>query len=201
VAGPDVELLADLDAGVLGAGRAEEVRSASAADPAAEAVLRALATTRADLAALPAPPVPPVAATRWAAALDAEAAGARPARRRSRPALVAAALLVVLVAVLPLARSGTPATLVAAGQEAVGRFDVGGLSDVARRAGCLAAVAAPGVAPDAPLVGGRFVEVDGRQGVLLVLAGGEPGVLHIVVVDPECAPGRGTLLSSTLIGR
>ena len=69
---PDVRLLAALDAGLLDEATAREVRAAADADPAARAVLDALAATRAELAALPDPPVPPALAERWSAALAAE---------------------------------------------------------------------------------------------------------------------------------
>ena len=79
-AGPDVRLLADLDAGLLDEATAREVRAAADADPAARAVLDALAATRAELAALPDPPVPPALAARWSAALAAEQSPACPPR-------------------------------------------------------------------------------------------------------------------------
>ncbi|GAA3249320.1 hypothetical protein GCM10017691_60290 [Pseudonocardia petroleophila] len=66
---PDVELLADLDAGLLAPARADEVRRAALADPRCAAVLDALAATRADLAALPVPPAPAVLG-RWTAPVD-----------------------------------------------------------------------------------------------------------------------------------
>jgi hypothetical protein len=69
---PDVRLLAELDAGLLDEATAREVRAAAEADPAARAVLAALAATRAELAALPERPVPPALAERWSAALAAE---------------------------------------------------------------------------------------------------------------------------------
>lgn len=69
---PDIGLLADLDAGLLDETTAREVRAAAAEDPAARAVLEALAATRAELATLPEPPVPPELAARWSAALAAE---------------------------------------------------------------------------------------------------------------------------------
>lgn len=65
---PDVELLADLDAGLLPTDRAAAVRRDALADPRAAAVLGALTATRADLAALPTPPVPAHLARRWTAA-------------------------------------------------------------------------------------------------------------------------------------
>jgi hypothetical protein len=244
--GPDLDLLADLDAGILDADRAAEVRAAALADPRSAAILAALAATRAELAGLPAPAVPVHVAGRWAAALEAEAghgpvgeqttssatsdrtnraAGSDrpdihrsdpapgrdrppPSRRhRPRPALVAAAVLAVLVAagVLWARPDRLPSLdrvdLAAAGRAAVGTTDVGRLADPARRAGCLQAVAPPGVRPDAPLLGGRRVQVDGGAAVLLVLATGELGTFHAVVVDPACGPEGGTLLGSDVVGR
>ncbi len=234
---PDLDLLADLDAGLLDPQRAHEVRTAALADPRSAAALAALAATRAELAAQPDPPVPDGYAERWTAALAAESAEApEPSRSRSagrgapaghraprsststrgqlagrppwwrpRPALVAAALLGGLVTVgvlwprpgpLPVVE---PVGLATAGRAALGGTDVGDLGDPDRRSGCLRAVAAPGVAPDAPLLGGRRVELAGRPGVLLVLAAGRPGAFRIVVVDPDCEPGRGELLGSSAV--
>jgi hypothetical protein len=90
--------------------------------------------------------------------------------------------------------------LVAAGLTVRGAFEAGDLADPVRRAGCLRAVAPPGVAPDAPLLGGRDVVLRGRDGVLLLLAAGAPGRLHIVVVAPGCGPDGGELLDTRTIG-
>ena len=209
-----VDLLADLDAGLLDPARAAEVRAAAAEDPEAAAALAGLAATRAELHGLADPPVPAAYAARWDDALAAEAAldraRSRPRLRlRVRPALVAAAVLavaaVVVSGVLWAHREQAPVSpdgvdLVAAGLAVRGDFDVGDLTDPAVRAGCLSAVAPPGVAPDAPLLGGRDVVVDGRDGVLLLLAGGERGRLHVVVVAPGCGPGGGVLLRAQTIG-
>jgi len=73
----DVAALADLDAGLPDEARAARARAEAAADPAAAAVLDALAATRAELAALPTPEVPAAAEARWRAALAAEAAAAQ----------------------------------------------------------------------------------------------------------------------------
>jgi hypothetical protein len=206
------ELLADLDAGVLDPTSAAEVRAEAAQDPEAAAVLAALAATRADLGELADPPVPAEYATRWDAALAAEAAPAgivavQGRRRRVRPALVAAAVLAaaVVAGVFWAPREPAPMSLdgvdlVAAGLGVRGDFDVGDLADPAQRAGCLRAVA-PGVAPDAPLLGGRDVVLDGHDALLLLLGGGEPGRLHIVVVAPGCGPDGGALLRVQTIGR
>jgi hypothetical protein len=214
--GPDVELLADLDAGVLDDDRAAQVRATVADEPRAAAVLAALATTRADLAALPEPPVPPEVAARWDAALAAET-GTVPrlatcrGRLRPLPALVAAAVVVAaLVAGLLWARPAAPegslplspgqVDLVTLGRAALGATDAGALADPARRAACLRAAAAGEAAPDAPLLGGRQVEIDGEQAVLLVLGTGELGRFRVVIVDRDCGPEGGRLLGSALVG-
>ncbi|HYH33361.1 MAG TPA: hypothetical protein VD903_23565 [Pseudonocardia sp.] len=275
---PSVDLLADLDAGLLDPTTAARVRAAAARDPRAAAVLDGLAATRADLGALADPPVPGHVAARWDAALAAEArppegappgaargtaagTGARagpgggavtgirgpddheralrggpphgaprgvrpdgvphpgrawrsrqqrrrPVPRRLRPALVATAVLAAAVVGGVLAAPPEPAPLsldgvdlATAGLSVRGDFDVGELADPARRSGCLRAVAPPEVAPDAPLLGGRDVVLDGRPGVLLLLATGRLGHLHVVVVAPGCGPEGGTLLQAQTIGR
>ena len=200
------DLLADLEAGLLDPARAAEVRAAAAQDPDATAVLAGLAATRAELGELADPPVPAEYAARWDAALAAEAPRVRP-RRRVRPALVAAAVLAATVVAGLLWTPRDPprmsldgVDLVAAGLTVRGAFDVGDLADPARRAGCLRAVTPPGVAPDAPLFGGRDVVLGGRDGVLLLLGAGERGRLHIVVVAPGCGPEGGELLGTRTIG-
>jgi hypothetical protein len=203
------DLLAELDAGLLDPARDAEVRAAAAQDPDAGVVLAGLATTRAELSELADPPVPAEYAARWDAALAAEAAALPPARsrRRLRPALVAAAVLAAtLVAGLlwtprmPERMSLDGVDLAAAGLGVRGDLDAGDLADPARRAGCLRAVAPSGVAPDAQLLGGRDVVLGGRDGVLLLLAAGERGRLHVIVVDPGCGPGGGVLLDARTIG-
>jgi hypothetical protein len=128
-------------------------------------------------------------------------------RRRVRPALVAAAVLAAAVIGGGLWAPQEPAPpsldgvdLATAGLAVRGDFDVGELADPARRAGCLRAVAPPGVSPDAVLLGGRDVVVDGRDGVLLLLAGGGPGRLQVVVVEPGCGPDGGVLLGAQTLG-
>ena len=72
-------------------------------------------------------------------------------------------------------------------------MDVGDLADPAPARACLRAVA-PAAAGEG-LLGGRRVVLDGRPGVLLVLATGTRGGLRIVTVDPGCGPQGGTLLA------
>jgi hypothetical protein len=204
--------------------QAARARAVAAEDRDARAVLDALAATRADLAALPAPAVPEAVAQRWAAALAAEAeaeAGrpsprggrGRPGARRTPPraravgrALLAAAALTAVagVGVGVLADRAAPVPsvtrveLVALGRSAVGTMDVGDLADPARRTACLDAVAP--AARGETLLGGRRVVVDGRPGVLLVLATGTRGGLRILTVDRSCGTAGGTLIAQVVVG-
>lgn len=202
--------LAALDADLPDAARAAR------SDPRSAEVLDALAATRAELAALSDPEVPPETAARWEAALAAERDSSRPAgdaeaepaprRRRFRTRVVlalSAAAAVVAAAVLGAPRPAPPVLtvsrvdLVTVATSAVGVVDVGDLVDPARREACLRAVL-----PDAArerLLGGRRVVLDGRPGVLLVLATGMRGQLHVVTVDPGCGPAGGTLLAQVTV--
>jgi hypothetical protein len=129
-----------------------------------------------------------------------------PRRRRLRPRVVlavSAAAAVVAAVVLGAPRPAPPVLtvsrvdLVAVATSAVGVVDVGDLGDPARREACLRAVL-----PDAArerLLGGRRVVLDGRPGVLLVLATGTRGQLHVVTVDPGCGPRGGTLLAQVTV--
>ena len=206
----DVPALAALDADLPDAAEAAERRRAARSDPRAAEVLDALSATRADLAALPEPEVPPAVAARWAAAVAAERprqpAGrpsGRPRRSRVLLAVLAAAAAVAVV-VVGAPRPGPPVLtvsrvdLVAVATAAVGTVDVGALADPDRRQACLRAVL-----PDAAglrLLGGRRVVLDGRPGVLLVLATGTRGGLDVVTVDPGCGPAGGTLLARVTVG-
>jgi hypothetical protein len=214
----DVADLAALDAELPDAARAAARRRAARSDPRSAEVLDALAATRAELTALPEPEVPPATAARWEAALAAERDRSRPAggaveespptprRRRLRPRVVlalSAAAAVVAAVVLGAPRPAPPVLtvsrvdLVAVATSAVGVVDVGDLVDPVRREACLRAVL-----PDAArerLLGGRRVVLDGRPGVLLVLATGTRGQLHVVTVDPGCGPAGGTLLAQVTV--
>ena len=205
----DVPALAALDADLPDAAEAAERRRAARSDPRAAEVLDALSATRADLAALPEPEVPPAVAARWAAAVAVERPrqpstrpSGRPSRSRVLLAVLAAAAAVAVV-VVGAPRPGPPVLtvsrvdLVAVATSAVGVVDVGDLGDPARREACLRAVL-----PDAArerLLGGRRVVLDGRPGVLLVLATGTRGQLHVVTVDPGCGPRGGTLLAQVTV--
>lgn len=196
--------LADLDAGLPDETDAAQLRAQAMADPGSAAVLDALAATRADLAEHRAPPVPPEVAQRWTAALtDAAAAAGEPttvsrieARRRwkPRPALIAAAVLVIAAVVIGILQSRSTdvglqvgrADLVATARAAIGTGGVGELADPTSRAACLRSADPTGPAPDAALLGGRTVVYEGRPGVLLLLATGRLTSLRVVVVDNGC---------------
>ncbi|MBL8925844.1 MAG: hypothetical protein JNM77_06345 [Pseudonocardia sp.] len=206
--------LAAVDADLPDAARAAVLRRAARSDARSAEVLDALAATRSELGALPEPDVPPEAAARWEAALAAERDRSRPAgdaeqgsrRRRLRPRVVltvsaaaaAAAAVVVLGArPAPPVLTVSRVDLVAVATSAVGVVDVGDLGDPARREACLRAVL-----PDAAgerLLGGRRVVLDGRPGVLLVLATGTRGQLRVVTVDPGCGPAGGTVLAQVTV--
>jgi len=206
----DVPALAALDADLPDAAEAAERRRAARTDPRAAEVLDALSATRADLAALPEPELPPAVAARWAAAVAVERPrqpssrpSGRPSRSRVLLAVLAAAAAVAVV-VVGAPRPGPPVLsvsrvdLVAVATAAVGTVDVGALADPDRRQACLRAVL-----PDAAglrLLGGRRVVLDGRPGVLLVLATGTRGGLDVVTVDPGCGPAGGTLLARVTVG-
>jgi hypothetical protein len=206
----NIELLAALDAGLLDPDEAAAVRAAAADDPRAAAVLRALAATRAELAGLPVPTAPPQVRQRWAAALES-AEGHHVRRTVLRRVAAAAAVLAVAATGLLLVsgREAAPPPVVAlarvdlaaAGTAAVGVDDLGPLADPARRAACLRAVGPTGARADDPVLGGRRVLLEGRPGILVVLATGTLGQFRLVVVDPGCGVAGGTLLAETVVGR
>ncbi|WP_232661211.1 hypothetical protein [Pseudonocardia sp. TRM90224] len=209
---PNLRLLADFDAGIVTADNAAEALT----HPGAGEVLRALATTRAELAGHSAPPVPPSAIAAWNSALTAESGQSersdrtslslslRRRRRIPRPALAAAALLIALLGaaeLIPQPAMVTLPQLATVAMDTIGTRDAGGLDDPTRRAGCLRAVRPGSVDPAVALLGARHVEYEGRPGVLMVLATGRLGSFHVVVVDPGCGPEGGTLLGYVLAGR
>ncbi len=133
------------------------------------------------------------------------AARRRSSRVRGRAVLAAAALTAVVgvgVGVLADRAAPVPAVtrveLVALGRDAVGTMDVGDLADPARRTACLGAVAPAALGET--LLGGRRVVVDGRPGVLLVLATGTRGGLRILTVDRSCGADGGTLIAQLVVG-
>jgi hypothetical protein len=134
---------------------------------------------------------------------------ARPTAPRGRAvgrAVLAAAALTAVVGVGlgGLADRAAPVPtvtrveLVALGRDAVGTMDVGDLADPARRTACLGTVAPAALGET--LLGGRRVVVDGRPGVLLVLATGTRGSLRVLTVDRSCGADGGTLIAQLVVG-
>jgi hypothetical protein len=76
--------------------------------------------------------------------------------------------------------------------------DYGPLDDPRRRAACLGGLGYPGATP---ILGARPVDVHGRPGVLLVLAGETPDALVAVVVRPNCDSAESGLLAETVVSR
>jgi hypothetical protein len=198
--------LAEAEAGLPDDDAATRVIAASG--PGSGRVLAALAATRAELAAVPPVRMPTAVATRLAAGFDALDEGVsgvrrhsddyrsrRPGRRservrRRRPLLLtAAAAALVAVAVVgpsagPREDAVDPASA-AARVLAQGTLEVGALREPAALAACLARAGAPPAR--GPLLAGRPVVVEGRQGTLLVLGTGVLGRVRAVVPAEGCA--------------
>ena len=98
---PDLDTLADLDAGVLAGADAEPVTAHLASCTRCEQVMAALSGVRADLRGLPAPPIPAAVAAR----LDSALAELRATPDRGRPVAAAARAETAPVADLGTART------------------------------------------------------------------------------------------------
>lgn len=140
------------------------------------------------------------------AGLDADAS--RPDRRRALGAGVlaaAAAIVAFLAPAVPTDPAGAPT-----GPPPL-TLSQGDLSDVgwtlrstrppapgeqARLAGCLARLGVKG----ATVLGSRQVDLDGRPGVLMVLATPTPGRIRTLVATPDCGPDRGATLADRTSG-
>jgi len=200
-----IEQVAELDAGLVdgqeaGAAAVLARRSELAAEPGLAAVVDALAATRAELAAQPPVPLPASTADRWSALIDGlhelaeeQPVGIDPAPRWRLPVAVAAVAAALIVVAAGVAALSAPARPTVTGTQLVREalatravYDTGELADPARRAECLAAVA-PGVRPDAPLIGGRQVRFDGRSATLLLLGTGQLGQFTAVVIEEGCS--------------
>jgi len=198
--------LAEADAGLPDEESAARILAAG--DPGTANVLGALAATRAELAALPRERMPTAVAGALAAGFDAvdrEAAGEVPPapaprpdpdrvrsvppngpRRRRALLLSAAAAALVGVVLTGPAPTSPPTDLASAAGRVLAEqtMDVGGLADPAELASCL--IRAGTAAPGGPLLAGRPVRVDGVDGVLLVIATGNRGVVRAVVPTRGC---------------
>lgn len=179
-------------------------------------VRRALAATRAELAAEPPLRMPGDLAGRLAEELDRvdrEADGVArapraPAARRRRPvALTAAAAAVAVALALPVAQG--PADPGDAAPDLAGAVAAtlaappsGPFTDRSRLGACLSAV---GAAPPGPVVGTRETTINGRSRVLVVMTTGVLGRFRVVLAEPGCgldtpAAGGALLVDSVLGG-
>ncbi|MGH3675793.1 MAG: hypothetical protein ACRDU5_08675, partial [Mycobacterium sp.] len=78
------------------------------------------------------------------------------------------------------------------------RPDYGPLGDPQRRASCLTGL---GYSAATEILGARPVDVHGRTGVLMVLAGDTPKALVALVVGPNCSSAEAGLLADTVVTR
>jgi hypothetical protein len=76
--------------------------------------------------------------------------------------------------------------------------DYGPLDDPHRRASCLSGL---GYSTATEILGARPVDVHGRPGVLMVVAGDTPNALVAVVVGPSCSSAEAGLLADTVVTR
>lgn len=226
-----VELVADLQAGLLDNDTAARVRNRIRTDPRAEATLRALQQVRHDLAAVgesPAPDPPPDVAERVSAALTSfEAGAAHAARPRIRPARVVAAvagLCAVAAAIgfgtralLNEPASRAPSTLATAQHITVStppptiplsNTEILGLLHRPPDYGPLSSPALRasclsglGYPAATQVLAARPIDINARPGVLLVLPGDTPGDLAVYAVALNCSAADTGLLASTTVPR
>lgn len=226
-----VELLADLQAGLLDDESAARVRQRVRDDPEAEQILRALNRVRCDVATLgagPAPEVPPEVTARISAALESADAGApaHSARPRLGPARMAAgvvgagALLAAIgvgVAALLNAPEPTPSTPVTAEHITVStppmviplsQDEILGLLRQQPDYGPLgdpvrraSCLTGLGYPASTQVLGARRVEINARPGVVLVVPGDTPHSLAVYAVAENCSAADTGLLANTAIPR
>lgn len=157
----------------------------------------------------PAPAYPRIPAHRLTPCRPAGRLGGGWRRRRALGAgiLAAAAAIVALVAPsVPIQPAHTPADPAPLALSRADLSDVGWTlrsaqpptqGDQARLAGCLTRLGAGG----ATVLGSRRVNLEGRPGVLLILATPTPGRIRMLVVTPNCGPDRGAALADRTSGR
>ncbi|OBG58640.1 hypothetical protein [Mycobacterium sp. E3339] len=226
-----VELLADLQAGLLDDESAARVRQRVRDDPEAEQILRALNRVRCDVATLgadPAPDVPPEVTARIAAALDSADAGpaGHSARPRIGPARLAAgvvgvgamlAAVGVGTAALINAPEPAPSTPVTAEHITVStppmtiplsQDEILGLLGQSPDYGPLAdptrrasCLTGLGYPASTQVLGARRVDINARPGIVLVVPGDTPHSLAVYAVALNCSAADTGLLASTQVPR
>ncbi|OBK12315.1 hypothetical protein [Mycobacterium asiaticum] len=211
-----VEVLADLQAGLLDDDTAARVRNQIRADPQAAATLQALHQVRGDLAAAGAasgevsaepsraahasrPPLRParvvagvvgVCAVLAAIGVGTAALISQPASTPGAPTTVDHITVSTPVPVIPLSDPEILALL----QRPP---DFGPLS-VAQRASCLAGLGYPA---SVQVLGAQPVDVNARPGVVLVMPGDTPDTVIAYAVALNCSAADTGLLASTAIPR
>lgn len=223
-----VELLADLQAGLLDDDTAAALRRRIRTDPQAAATLQALHQVRHDVAAVgdqPAPEAPAETVDGVAAALRS-ARAAHAARPAVPPARVVAGILggcalaaaigVGTMALLddPASESSvgatinrvtvsTPAPVIPLSDAQIVALlnrppDFGALGNPAQRASCLSGLGYPAAAE---ILGAQPIEVNARPGVLLVLPGDTPATVTAYAVAQNCSAADTGLLADTAVPR
>ncbi|KAA0024970.1 hypothetical protein [Antrihabitans cavernicola] len=220
-----VDLIADLHAENLPAGLAPQLWPLARRDPDASRILAALDRVTAELNALGgdqgvASTIPPEVANRLDRALGLlpstvrplEQARSRKAARWKYPAAAAASVAAVgaLVFTTVDLRSTGPVPDTTAAVElgsdlpaatmlsAMGKNDApGGLADKASLTQCLAANDIEG---SRAVLGSTTVRYQGRNALLVLVAGVTPPKITALVVGPGCAPGDAQQLAMTDIG-
>lgn len=79
----------------------------------------------------------------------------------------------------------------------IGSTELGPLTEPAILAGCLTA---NGIDAQRPILGSKEVHIDGRDGVLLILAGPQPPKLTALVVGGDCADGNADTIATRDLG-
>ncbi|MHA7648788.1 hypothetical protein ACX9NE_00495 [Mycobacterium sp. ML4] len=223
-----VEVLADLQAGLLDDETAERVRRRIRADPRAAAALEALHRVRRDVTAAgaaPAPQAPPEVVERIAESLTG-AGAAHAARPPLRPARIAAGVagLGAVVAAVGLGTAAllgepdsapsaavtadhitvsTPVPVIPLSDPEIRELtrrppDFGALANASLRASCLGGLGYPATEE---VLGARPVEVNARPGVLLVMRGDTSDTLVAYAVAQNCSAADTGLLATTAIPR
>ncbi|OBF38128.1 hypothetical protein A5724_10355 [Mycobacterium sp. ACS1612] len=226
-----LQVLADLQAGLLDDDTAAALRRRIRDDPDAAAMLASLDKVRAALAdlgrdAASAPEVPAAVTARIGAALraqrDAPAHSARQAPRWQLVALVTgvgAALVGAAVGALMLTRPPAPTWSMGPTAERITvsrpatelplpTSQITALLTQAPDWGPLAdpgrraaCLSELGYAATTPVLGARPVDMDGRPGILMLLPAHSPGTVLALVVAPDCTAGHTGLLANTLLAR
>jgi hypothetical protein len=220
-----VDLLADLQAGLLDDQGAARLRQRARTEPDIAGQLSALERVRRDVAdlgsdAASAPDIPADITARIGAALRSARAPSSRLRRAAAVTGVAAVVAAGAVGTTMLVRSrsgGIFGTSPAASSSEASRPrdgipladdeviallsrppDLGALTDPLRRVSCLSGLGYP---TSTSVLGARPLDVSGRPGVLVLLPGDAPRRINAVVVAPNCSAVDTGLLASRVVDR